>query len=110
MIGNENHEIPLAEAAKLTKTYRDNPIGLLPNLVQIKGEAFGRDAIESVLAQPGVTGIRIYYGLDFVNLLPMVRLVIVGINVLGNDITTGVILEAGRLCPPNCGVNNVLNT
>ncbi len=104
--GQENHDISLADAAKLTKKYRDTLMGFLGG---IKGEYFGGEAIQSVLAQNDVVGIRIYYGLS-ADLIPLPQMVIVGVNAAGNDVTAGVVLEHGYTCPPKCGIANVLNT
>ncbi len=104
--GHEDHSISLKDAAKLTKKYRDT---LMIGLGGIKGEYFGRDAIELVLAQDGVVGVRIYLGLSD-DTIPQLQMVVVGVNAAGNDITTGAIMEHGYTCPPKCGILNELNS
>ena len=101
--GNEDHEISLQDAADLTANYRAQ----FTSTGYIKGEYFGKTAIETVLAQEGCVGIRIYYGLNSEN---VPKLVIVGVNEYEDDMTTGTILDMGVLCPPTCGVTNDLNS
>jgi len=56
--GNENHAITLAEAAVMTKNYRNQNPG------DILGVFYGKIAIEPVLAQPGCVGIRYYNAIN----------------------------------------------
>ena len=104
--GNEDHSITLAEGAALTGKFRQI---LMPLLGGKKGEYFSQSAINSLLDQEGAVGIRIYLGLSD-DLIPIPRLVIVAVNAQGNDLTTGLIVEKGALCPPVCSVNNPLNS
>lgn len=110
MDANSSHTISLAEASELTANFRallvPNPALLLSG---IKGEAFGKFDINLMLSQEGCTGTRIYYGLRLLP-LPKIVLILVGVDALGNDLYTGLILENGSLCPPNCSVNNPLNS
>ena len=57
--GNENHDITLAEAAALTKRYRDQM-----NSTDRKGGFFGKEKLLEILNQTDCVGIRYYYGLD----------------------------------------------
>lgn len=77
----------------------------MPILGGVKGEYFSQSAINSVLAQEGVVGVRIYLGLSD-DLIPLPRLVIVGVDANENDITAGDIVENGTFCPPSCGSIN----
>ncbi len=104
--GHEDHSISLEDAAKMTKRFR---LSLAPFLGGVIGGAFGKDAIQSVLSQESVVGIRIYYALT-ADLIPLPQFVIVGVNAAGADITTGVILEHSNICPPSCGPNNILKS
>lgn len=104
--GNELHNITLAEAAKLTKNFRTI---IAPLVGGVKSEAFGKNALLEVLNQPGAVGIRIYFGLS-TDIVPLPQQVIVGIDVNGNDMVEGRLVEDGLLCPPSCPSVNVLNS
>ncbi len=86
--------ISLTDAIALTGNYRKTaaPGGVL-------GECFGRDAILSILNQPGAAGIRIYYGRKSDG---TPALVLVGINGTYQDMTGGTLIERGWPCPPVC--------
>jgi hypothetical protein len=72
----------------------------------VVGEYFGRDALMSLLTQPGCTGMRIYYGkTDAAN--PV--LVLVGVDVEGRDMTAYSIKEVGCPCPPFCDTVTVFS-
>jgi hypothetical protein len=102
--GNEEHSISLQAASVLTKNYRDQ---FGEETSYIKGEYFGKTALQSLLNQTDCVGARIYYGLKSSG-TPC--LVIVGVDGDGNDITTGEIMEFGALCPSNCSADNELNS
>lgn len=99
--GHENHSIPLAEAASLTKRFRDN------NPADILGGFFGKDAIESVLAQVGCVGFR-YYNAEKDN--GDHTLVLVGCDAAQNDILPGIVLDLAKPIPPYGGNSNQLNS
>jgi hypothetical protein len=101
--GTENNEISYNDAATLTENYRNANAGS----DYIKGEYFSKSSIQALLEQEGCVGVRIYYGLDENNIQ---KLVIVGVLSNEDDIVTGLILEHGRLCPPQCGSSNNLNS
>jgi hypothetical protein len=86
-------------------------------------EKFNRDAILALLDQKGAKGVRIYLGEDKKG---PVKMVIVAVDSVGNDITgrnnkimkpadngngggDGVVLEAGQRCPTLCSTNSVLD-
>ena len=100
--GNEDHRISLTEAAKLTGNYRKQMSGN-----DIKGEFFGSDAIKELLNQDDCVGIRIYNGLSDDG-IP--HNVLVSAKANENDIDSGLILEKGIPCPPDCGETNILNS
>lgn len=105
---NQNHDISLTEAAELTRNYRNASASIVVSALSgLKAEAFGKQAILSVLNQNGCTGIRFYFGLE--SLPPAFTLVAVGVDLNGNDILPGVILEHANRCPPICGALNELN-
>lgn len=100
--GKEDHSISLDDAAKMTKNARKS--GKHGNH---KGGFFGREAIEKLLAQPGVVGIRHYHAAHD-NGDP--ALVLVGVDQDGNDMVRGTVLERNFPCPPDCGESNALNS
>lgn len=100
--GNENHDITLADAKKLTKAYRDKaPSGA------VLGSYFSKAALETVLAQKDCVGIQHYYGEDKDG-KPV--LVLVGVTANGDDLTGGMLLELGLPCPPFCKIPGPLNS
>jgi len=99
--GAEDHTISLEDASKLALNYQsENPDG-------VKSHFFGRQAVEAILAQESVVGLRIYYGLDNEGVQ---HLVVVGTDADQNDLTRGLLAERAAMCPPLCGDNNELNT
>ena len=123
------HFISVDTAMKLTSTFR---LLQRANATRLKdssyivnfplAERFNRDAILALLDQNGAKGVRIYLGEDRKG---PVKMVIVAVDSLGNDITgrksnivkpasngssgDGVVLEAGQRCPTLCNTNSVLN-
>jgi hypothetical protein len=95
-----NHRISLADAAALTKRYRDAKIS------DVKAGAFHKDQVLELLNQPGCVGLRIYDGRDASG-SPSV--VLAGVDKADNDLTGGVLLEQWLPCPPYCGAVNPLN-
>ena len=84
--GNEGEQISLALAHDMTKNYRDS-------VAQGDTQAhfFGMNIINSILAQTGVVGIRMYYGIDENGAK---QLVLVGTDANENDLYgTGTLLH-----------------
>jgi len=100
--GNEDHSITLADAAVLTKKYRDS----VAAGTRIAG-FFGRAAIEAILAQADSVGIRYYHG---INDRSEPVLVLVGADADENDLYQGVLAEAAMPCPTRCSSANALNS
>jgi hypothetical protein len=100
--GNEDHDIALAEAAELTRNYRARA-----GKDAIKGGFFGQAALQQLLDQEGVVGIRYYYGQE-ADGRPV--LVLVGVDMNGSDLTHGFLLERSIPCPPFCHFFNELNS
>jgi hypothetical protein len=98
--GHEDHNITLHEGIELTKAYRVNSRGDIP-----LANYFGKDALSSVLAQPGCVGLRMYYARHSDG---SPSLVIVGVDKEGNDMTKGLICQKSGLCPPLCPANSEL--
>lgn len=99
--GNENHDIPLSEAAALTANYRKSHPGA------ILGEYFSKKALIAILEQSECVGARIYFGEDENRIL---RMVITGVTENQNDLYNGLLAEKGWQCPPYCSTENPLNS
>lgn len=87
-----DHRITLAEAIAYTHSWqkahpRERRAWMLP-----------REIIDEILKQPGCAGIRVYAG----NVPGDQRLVWVGTDAKGSDLTDGVIAEQCMPCPPFC--------
>lgn len=100
--GKEDHRISLAEAAKLTKAYRNAGA---PEA--IKSHFVNRGIIDEILAQKGCAGLRLYHA-KHPDGSP--TLVIVGADAQGTDFHEGTIAQQIVPCPPNCPPSNPLNS
>lgn len=67
---------------------------------------FRRETLDQLLAQPGCTGIRVYPA-QHDDVKP--TLVVVGVDALGNDLATGLLMQWPFECPPYCSEENPLN-
>lgn len=99
---NEGEFISLADAISWTTNYRGSQYDN-----GTKSQFYGKSKIAQILQQPGCTGLRIYYAIDNTD-TPV--LVLVGTNIDGNDLQTGLILERGFPCPPACGGGGGVNS
>ena len=106
MAQHSNHFISLEEGAKMTKKYRNTLMTLLGG---VKGLSYDKEAIRAIIDQNDCVDVRIYLGLSD-DLVPKPQLIIVGVDVNGNDITDGIIVDEALVCPPNCGNQNKLNS
>jgi len=93
------HKIPLSEAVAMTARARAK--GTLP----IRAWRFNRDIFDGILAQPGATGIRIYFALDAKD---QPTLVLVGTDAAEKDMVQGEIGEVAWPCPPLCDPDSPL--
>jgi hypothetical protein len=100
--GNEGAVITLAEGAEMTANYRATI-----NVGDTIGHVVGSNLINSILSQSGCLGIRMYYALDAKGNR---QIVLVGVDVNGDDITNGVIVDRGMPCPTACSIKNSLNS
>jgi hypothetical protein len=91
--GNEDHTITSETAAELIRRYM--PIEV-PTLM--KAEYYSRTALEEVLAQQDVVGIRVYYAKSDI-LAPTV--VVVGVKADGSE-SEDIYLNSNKKCPPSC--------
>ena len=90
----KDHNIKLADAARLTKAFRDNP-----SRPSVKAVAVDRGIIDDILKQNDCQGLRCYFALDDDGTQ---TLVFVGIDSKGNDMYNGVLAENTWPCPPVC--------
>ena len=88
---NSGEIITLDEAVKYTHAFQKN------NPDALKALFVGRNKINRILEQNDCIGVRIYNGLDAES--GKNNLVLVGVNVEGEDITEGVILQDLNPCP-----------
>lgn len=97
--GTEGEIITLAEGAAMTKQWRNT---------NSNGNAvyYGKNIINQLLAQPGVVGIRFYFGIDTDG---KNTLVLAGVDANENDVLS-IIADRGMRCPIICGSRNGLNS
>lgn len=93
--------ITLQEAQELTFAYQDSSMALNQTIAT----SVDKNSILNLLNQTDCDGMRMYFGLDENNKL---TLVIVGINSLGNDMTSGQLLDRLGDCPPFCDSSSSL--
>lgn len=98
----KDHRISLRDAAILTKRHQAHAGKDAP-----KGALFLRPLLDELLAQPGCSGMRVYYARTTKG---EATLVVVGVDQHGDDMTEGTLLEDPFLCPPLCGDANALNS
>jgi hypothetical protein len=63
-----------------------------------KALAFGKEKIQQIIDQPGCIGLRIYNGVESGSK----NMIFVGVDITGNDLVNGLILDYGRPCPNEC--------
>lgn len=100
--GNEGCTISLSQAAEWTENYRDEA-----GSGATKAHFFGRNTIQDILDQSDCEGIRIYYGIDGDGAK---QLILVGAKANEDDITSGLVIDCSKPCPPHCGRANDLNS
>ena len=99
----QDHRIPLAEAAAMTKQFRAGVAKGTETALM-----FPRDVFEHLLKNEKVRGVRFYYARGGEGRLQMVA---VGVDSDGNDmLADGDIFDRGFPCPPVCGGGNALNS
>ena len=95
-----NHQIELTEAQEMIGRWRRaNPEGK-------HALAYTRVAFERILGQEGCTGIRMYYAMHPDG---MPTIVMVGVDVQGNDLDQGELAEYVFPCPPMCPMSSSLD-
>ncbi|MBS1510348.1 MAG: hypothetical protein JST86_05865 [Bacteroidetes bacterium] len=120
----QSHFITLTQAVDMTTLYRTNREAILKTAFQGQNilalsETFNRNAFDTLLAEPGCAGLRIYYGM---NTDLTVHAIVVAVNSSNEDIlpastsrttiaaTDIVIVEESQRCPEHCPADSVLNT
>ena len=94
--GKEGAQITVQQGATMTAAFRTK----FPN--EIKAHFFGKDILNTILAQNGCEGIRFYQG---VNTNGELELVIVGADTNENDMLN-FIGDMACPCPDRCDTNN----
>lgn len=89
---DDPHRIALKQAVEFTTAHQKK----FPD--EIRGWHFSRSAFEALLKEPGMTGIRIYAGLDSRG----PTLVMVATDADGRDLVNGYLAEEATHCPPYC--------
>jgi hypothetical protein len=100
--GNEDHSIDLETASDWTENYRNSV-----STGAIIAHAFGKSDILAILNQEDCTGMRLYYALDGDG---EQQIIVVGVDINGDDLYEGLLAERSIRCPPSCGATNPLNS
>jgi hypothetical protein len=100
--GFEDHHIDVQEASQLTRNFR-----MREGKGAVKGQYFSRAAIEQMLAQEDVVGLRYYYTRNTEGKL---GLVLVGVKEDGEDLVNGFISGNAIPTSPFCTEKNPLNS
>jgi hypothetical protein len=97
---NNPHIINLNDAIQLTHAFQNAP--------QYQGNTVAcmidSAAYQQLLAQPGCVNVRTYFALN----QGILTIVVVGVDINGNDMTNGILLDGAYGCPPNCHNNSPL--
>ncbi len=89
-----DHHVHLDSAKKFIGNLKKDAMQM-----KIKGGMFHREIFDKILSQKGCVGIRYYYA-KMDDGTPTI--VLVGVDSLGNDMSTAAIGEATYPCPPYC--------
>ncbi len=102
--GTDGGRIDLTTARQWAKNFRDAH----PNPAEVRSHYYGRDTLDSILAQKGCTGIRVYYA---INGNKEKELLVVGVDNQGNNMLPASdvvlpgdisIMDNSYPCPPFC--------
>lgn len=101
--GTEGDTISLADAATMTEEFRTENEGAT------KGHFFGKDILNTILAQRKCEGIRFYNGIDASGAYTLIA---AGAESNENDQlgASCILAEFSHPCPPRCGSDNDLNS
>lgn len=95
------HEITLAEAVTMTHAYQ-NDSTFANQTIAVKTS---NDAYLDIINQPGCVEVRSYFAKDANGVLTLVT---VGVDAIGEDMTSGKIMNHYFHCPLNCPNNSPL--
>jgi hypothetical protein len=106
-LNTANHQIDWGTATQLIANQKS---GIKTNLntsinanarvtTGTRGGTFARRALDQILAQPGVIGVRYYFATKPDG---SPTIVLVGVNMAGQAMTTGAVMDAAAVCPPYC--------
>lgn len=95
-----DNSISLEDAAQYTANFRQ----AFPNATT--ANAYGKGLMLELLEQRNCAGFRIYNGIDEKG---DQQLVLVGVDIHGNDLYRGVLLDRSQPCPNVCSEENPLN-
>ena len=95
-----NHEITLDSAKTLISNHKNDTVQM-----KVKGGMFFREVFEKILDAKNVAAVRYYYAKTNDG---TPTLVLVGVDTVGNDITTAAIAEKSYPCPPYCDESSPL--
>lgn len=98
--GKEGEQITLEEAIALTTSYRNSS-----HAYGAQAQYIGKSIIMAILNQTGCVGLRAYYAQDADG---NKQLVFVGVNGSENDMTSGILADRSKPCPPFCGNDSPL--
>jgi hypothetical protein len=99
---NGTHAVPLDSAAKFINNFASSPAA---GLMVIKGGAYNRGIVDTILSYPGCVGLRFYFAQKDDGEKTMV---LVGVDSAGEDITKRAVGESIWPCPPFCPSNSEL--
>jgi hypothetical protein len=101
MFMSNYHEITLTVAVSMTHAYQNDPL-FSGKTISVKMD---NSAFQELMSQPGCVSLRSYFAKNSNNEL---TLVVVGVDVNGNDMTSGLIMNRGVKCPFGCPVASPL--
>ena len=100
---NDGSKIKRIAAKQMIQNYQETPYFKGSG---IKGGFIGRNHFYSILNQPNCVGVRYYHAL---NADGNHTIILVGEDAAGTTLSDGVLIDEGPLCPPWCGVGNLLD-
>ena len=104
---NTNHQISLATAASYTKAFRATvPVDPQGQYLEPIALAYGKTDMLALLNQTGCEGFRVYFGIDENG---NKQLVFTAVDINGDDMYNGILVDEGLTCPKICGKPNPLN-
>jgi hypothetical protein len=99
------HDVTLTNASVYTRNFRTAYPG------KIKGGKIPKTEIQEILSQAGCAELRYYFCIDDPTKPNEISVIFVGVDANGNDMiaANNALKNNVAMCPPVCGVANVLN-